>query len=172
MPELARTIVAAIPLAATLACGGEGDEPASETKRMETRTVPAQSDAGAVDAAPAPSAASSSEVNFHLDTATKDIWKPERKPAVPPRTLRLTLRSAPPGATALIDGIAIGVTPTYWEGPATGKPRDFVFTLRGYAMARYRFVPTTHGTVHATLKKLVAAATDGGAQPSDEATPE
>ena len=49
---------------------------------------------------------------------------------------------------------------------ATGKPRNFVFTRRGYAMARYRFVPVTDGVVHGTLDKLTSPQPDAGPVPA------
>jgi hypothetical protein len=118
-----------------------------------------------------PAVAKPAESEYHLDPVSTDTWKPKRRRATSARTLRLTLRSTPPGAAAFVDGARIGPTPTYWEGAASGKPRNFVFTLRGHAMARYRFVPTTDGVVHATLKKLVAEPTDAGSAPGDEAPP-
>lgn len=128
---------------------------------MQTPAGPTPSDAGLPDAEIA-HRASGTDPAYHLDVPTSVGWRPTREQSAPARVLRLTLRSTPPGATALVDGVPIGATPTYWEGPASGKPRNFVFTLRGHSMARYRFVPTTDGVVHATLKKLAAEPADAG----------
>jgi len=148
--------------AAVSACGDDSEPRASETRRMQTPNVHQPIDAGAADAVLIPEPHDAPAGDFHLDTASTGTWQPTRKRSAPGRTLRLTLRSTPPSAMATVDGMRIGPTPTYWEGPATGKPRNFVFTLRGHAMARYRFVPTTDGVVHATLKKLVVDPTDAG----------
>jgi len=148
--------------AALLGCGDDGEKPAEQqTRRMQTPTSPPPIDAGAPDAAPA-SAAVAPVPTYHLDEGSSTGWHPAHDKSSPQRILRLTLRSTPPGATALVDGVPIGTTPTYWEGPATGKPRNFVFTLPGHTLARYRFVPTTDGVVHATLKKLAAQTPDAG----------
>ncbi|HEY0986761.1 MAG TPA: hypothetical protein VGD80_06895, partial [Kofleriaceae bacterium] len=61
---------------------------------------------------------------------------------------------SPPGATAAVDGVPIGPTPTYWSGDANGREHEFTFVLPGYAFARYRFVPITSGVVHARLEVL------------------
>jgi hypothetical protein len=70
------------------------------------------------------------------------------------RNIEILLRSTPPGATAVVDGRVIGKTPTYWEGEFTGRERDFTFMLPGHALARYKFVPTTSGIVHARLTQI------------------
>jgi hypothetical protein len=146
----------------TAACGGDDDS--ASTARVQTPTVYTPSDAGTVDGQEATTSTKPEGLGkYHLDTGGKGAWKPRRGKAAPPRILRLTLRTSPPGAMAHVDGTPIGVTPTYWEGPATGKPRDFVFTLRDHAMARYRFVPVTDGIVHGQLRKLVTIPPDAGA---------
>jgi hypothetical protein len=71
------------------------------------------------------------------------------------KEIELVLRSTPPGAIASIDGKPIGNTPTFWHGPADGKPHEYTFTKEGYAIARYRFVSTQSGVVHGSLKALV-----------------
>ena len=81
------------------------------------------------------------------------------------RTLEILLRSSPSGATAAVDGLVVGRTPTYWEGEFTGREREFTFVLPGYAMARYRFVPIANGVVHGRLNKIVGEP-DAGAPPA------
>jgi hypothetical protein len=142
------------------ACVGDRSDAADKVMQTEAAAMPA-TDAGIGDAKAAPAATDLG--GFHLDTGGADIWKPRRDKRNPSRTLRLTLRSSPPGAMAQVDGVPVGVTPTYWEGAATGKPRNFVFTLRGYSMARYRFVPVTDGVVHGKLDKLTSLPVDAGA---------
>jgi hypothetical protein len=99
---------------------------------------------------------------FHLDpdpepSKPKKVARPREA-----RPIELILRSTPPGATASIDGTAIGKTPAYWEGAADGRRRDVTFALPGYAVARYRFVPTRSGVVHGSLRRLAKA--DDGAR--------
>jgi hypothetical protein len=72
------------------------------------------------------------------------------------RNLEILLRSTPPGAIAVVDGRRIGTTPTYWEGEFTGRSREFVFLLPGHALARYKFVPTSSGIVHARLTQITS----------------
>lgn len=78
--------------------------------------------------------------------------------------IEVTLRSTPPGATAAVDGTTVGPTPAFWGGDADGHEHEFTFELRGYALARYRFVPITSGVVHARLEPI-AEETDAGVSP-------
>ena len=78
--------------------------------------------------------------------------------------IEVTLRSSPPGATAAVDGTVVGTTPAYWGGDADGREHEFTFDLRGYALARYRFVPVTSGVIHARLDPI-AEETDAGVSP-------
>lgn len=94
---------------------------------------------------------------FHLDAdpePSRPHIEPRRREAQP---IDLVLRSTPSGATASIDGKAVGKTPAYWQGTADGRPRDVTFALPGYAVARYRFVPVRSGVVHGSLRRLVTA---------------
>lgn len=94
---------------------------------------------------------------FHLDDAEVE-YEPTRRATSghKSRALELVLRSTPPGAVAAVDGITVGPTPTLWEGTVDGRAREFTFVLPGYAIARYRFVPTQSGVVHGTLGRLKA----------------
>lgn len=95
--------------------------------------------------------------------------RPEDIPHVSPPTpnpraahpIEITLRSSPPGATAAVDGTPVGTTPAYWAGDADGREHEFTFDLRGFALARYRFVPITSGVIHARLDPI-AEETDAG----------
>ena len=114
--------------------------------------------------APAPAPASPDHtVPAHPDET------PHVAPASPnPRAVHpiaVTLRSTPPGATAAVDGTPVGPTPAYWGGDADGHEHEFTFALRGYALARYRFVPVTSGVVHARLDPI-AEETDAGVSPA------
>jgi hypothetical protein len=93
---------------------------------------------------------------YHLDP------DPVNEPAAtdvsgrrPTRAVELLLRSTPPGAIASIDGQPLGKTPILWAGKTDGQPREFTFALPGYAVARYRFIPTRSGVVHGSLRRLV-----------------
>jgi hypothetical protein len=70
------------------------------------------------------------------------------------RPIDVTLHSTPPGAQALVDGVFVGVTPTFWNGQADGREHEFVFMRRGHVTARYRFVPVTSGVIHARLERM------------------
>jgi len=87
----------------------------------------------------------------------------------PPRTVHtgkaidIMLKSTPPGAMAAVDGVQMGPTPTYWPaGEADGREHEFTFVLRGFAVARYRFVPISSGVVHARLEAIVEDRPDAG----------
>ncbi len=95
--------------------------------------------------------------DFHLDPAPPTRVRPKRKRV---SDIELTLRSTLPGAIASVDGQPVGPTPAYWSGPKNSIAREFTFTLPGYALARYRFVPTRSGVVHGTLHRLVAPVLD------------
>lgn len=135
---------------------GDGDE---ATSSKESAAAPA---IDAAPAAPPPSLPAAPLTGTHIDEHGEG-YRPAAYQPARPSTLRrpknkdieLVLRSSPPGATASIDGKAIGNTPTFWHGPADGKPHEYTFTKKGYAMARYRFVSTQSGVVHGSLKALV-----------------
>ena len=91
---------------------------------------------------------------YHLDDAEVEYDLPQRSRPHKGRSIEILLRSSPPGAVAAVDGVAIGPTPSLWQGSADGRPRDFTFVLPGYAIARYRFIPIKGGVVHASLDRL------------------
>ena len=93
---------------------------------------------------------------MHLDEDTPPAPRTGGASAHSHRTLEILLRSQPTGATVAVDGVIVGQTPTYWEGEFTGHEREFTFVMPGYAMARYRFVPTSNGVVHGRLTKLAS----------------
>lgn len=76
--------------------------------------------------------------------------------------LKLSLRSTPPGAKALVDGRPVGSTPLIHELEDDGRAHEFTFVLEGYAMERYKFPPIQDGVIHAKLKPIPASA-DAGA---------
>lgn len=114
--------------------------------------------------------------------APVDLAVPERPPPRPDdvphyqppsgraaHPIQITLRSSPPGAAAAVDGTPVGPTPAYWAGDADGREHEFTFDLRGYALARYRFVPITSGVIHARLDPI-AEERDAGVAVSPEST--
>src|SRR5207245_11179453 len=86
---------------------------------------------------------------------------PPTGPARPGHPIDITLRSTPSQAQAFVDGLLVGTTPTYWAGTADGREHEFTFTLAGYEIARYRFVPITSGVIHGRLTPL-SEDVDGG----------
>ncbi len=98
-----------------------------------------------------------------------------KKPALAPvkhasHPIDITLRSTPSGARVLVDGMYVGVTPTYWSGSADGMPHVFAFVYepakkgaQRYALAQYKFVPITSGVIHARLEPI--ASDDPSAKP-------
>lgn len=81
---------------------------------------------------------------------------PAKKPKVrASRPIDITLRSSPTGATAFVDNVEIGTTPTFWFGESDGRNHEFTFVLRGHGVARYKFVPVQSGTVHAKLEPVL-----------------
>lgn len=88
----------------------------------------------------------------------------------PGHPIDITLRSTPPGAQIAVDGAVIGTTPAFWSGMADGREHEFVFTLRGHAIARYRFVPVTSGVIHPRLEPI-AEEPDAGVLPPPEVVP-
>jgi len=82
------------------------------------------------------------------------------------RPIDVTLRSTPPGAQVAVDGSVIGNTPAFWSGMADGREHEFVFTLKGHAIARYRFVPVASGVIHGRLDPITEEP-DAGVPPPE-----
>lgn len=96
---------------------------------------------------------------------------PQPLPAREKRAIDVTLRSTPPGALAAVDGTPVGPTPAFWSGYADGREHQFVFTLPGHAIARYRFVPVSSGVIHARLEPILVER-DAGIAPPPELVPQ
>lgn len=92
------------------------------------------------------------------------------QPGRPGRPIDVTLRSSPPGALVEVDGVVIGNTPAFWSGIADGREHQFLFTLRGHGIARYRFVPVSSGVIHARLEPIAEEA-DAGVPPPEVVPP-
>ena len=92
----------------------------------------------------------------------------QQQPNRPGRPIDVTLRSTPPGAQVAVDGAVLGNTPSYWSGMADGREHEFVFTMRGYAIARYRFVPVSSGVIHGRLDPIHEETDDGVPAPPPE----
>lgn len=156
--------LAAAGLAVLLAAACSDEEPAPRAPAAAPRPpavegAPPARDAGAPVTPPPQQPAG----GFHLDDATME-YRPRatRRSARRERSIELVLRSTPPGAAAAVDGVVVGTTPTYWSGHADGSKHEFTFVKPGYAMARYRFVPTQSGVVHGSLEPLVTTSPDAG----------
>ena len=100
------------------------------------------------------------------------------RPATPPpqpsragRPIDVTLRSTPPGAQVAVDGTVLGSTPAFWSGMADGREHEFVFTMRGHAIARYRFVPVASGVIHGRLDPIHEETDAGVVAPPPEVVP-
>ena len=130
----------------------------SKTEPPRPAPVPALVDAG-IDSVIAPGVHDPNVA--HEDPTAPAPTRPPPKRAG--RPIEILLRSSPPGATVSVDGFAIGVTPTYWAGE-TGAEHEFTFSLPRHALARYRFLPITTGTLHARLDP-VATDVDAGVPP-------
>jgi hypothetical protein len=90
------------------------------------------------------------------------------QPNRPGRPIDVTLRSTPPGAQVAVDGTVLGTTPAFWSGMSDGREHEFVFTARGYAIARYRFVPVASGVIHGHLDPIREETDAGVAAPPPE----
>jgi hypothetical protein len=109
---------------------------------------------------------------MHLDDGVAPHQvAPTPPPNRPGRPIDVTLRSTPPGAQVAVDGTVIGTTPAYWSGMADGREHEFVFTARGYAIARYRFVPVASGVIHGRLDPIHEETDAGIPTPPPEVVP-
>ncbi len=106
-------------------------------------------------------------LGHHLDDDGASVARPPPPRSRPSRPIEIMLRSSPPGALAAVDGVQLGMTPTYWFGEADGKEHEFTFVRRAHAVARYRFVPVQSGLVHARLEPVA----DGNANLTPEIAP-
>jgi hypothetical protein len=140
---------------AAVGCIAKADTPRDRAGQDKAGDQAPSSDSSAL-AEPAPSAEpASTEGNSERELLYPRPTEPFRVPSGRRRSIELILRSTPAGAVAAVDGVVVGPTPTFWRGDMTGKACEFTFVLTDYAMARYRFVPTSDGIVHATLRPLV-----------------
>lgn len=101
----------------------------------------------------------------HLDEGGTGKAAPKQKANRPTRAIDITLKTTPVGAEARVDGVLIGLTPTFWFGESDGREHEFTFTRRGYATGRYRFVPIQSGVVHAQLEPVAEDNPDAGIKP-------
>ena len=93
-------------------------------------------------------------MGMHMDEDVGPRPPQVQPPAREGKPIDVTLRSSPPGATVAVDGTVIGTTPAFWSGKADGREHEFVFTMRGHAIARYRFVPVASGVIHGRLTRI------------------
>ncbi len=104
------------------------------------------------------------------DVAPRPVTPPPQ-PNRPGKPIDVTLRSTPPGAQVAVDGTVIGTTPSFWSGMAAGREHEFVFTMRGHAIARYRFVPVASGVIHGRLDPIREENDAGVPVPPPEVVP-
>lgn len=151
-------------LATLVACSGKKDAEPS-TKPAEVGQL-VRSDGGitAVVTAVDPDDRHDDEYGAHRAYATQP-------PARGGRPIDITLRSSPPGAEVAVDGMVLGNTPAYWRGMADGNEHEFVFTMRGHAIARYRFVPVASGVIHGRLDRIHEEPDAGVQAPPPEVVP-
>ena len=109
---------------------------------------------------------------MHVDEgAPTPPVQPPAQPPRPGRPIDVTLRSTPPGASVAVDGTVLGNTPAFWNGEADGREHEFVFTMRGHAIARYRFVPVASGVIHGHLDPIREETDAGVPTPPPEVVP-
>jgi hypothetical protein len=152
-------------LAALTACSSH-DKPKDPDRRAAIKL-----DAGVAPAPKGPVGVGVDPSRMHLDDDS-----PTRPVVTPPgnhqaRDIEITLRSSPPGARVSVDGTALGNTPAFCNCKADGREHEFLFTLPGHAIARYRFVPITSGVLHARLDRI-ADDVDAGVPPPEVMAPQ
>jgi hypothetical protein len=101
----------------------------------------------------------------HLDEGGTGKVAPRQKPNRAARPIDIMLRTTPHGAEARVDGVLVGLTPTFWFGESDGREHEFTFTRRNYATGRYRFVPVQSGIIHAQLEPVAEGNPDAGIKP-------
>jgi hypothetical protein len=137
------------------ASGGPSAAPAHPLASPERAAAPANDDDEGAPGADDPA-----------ETLPRRSWRARKG-----RPIEIILRSSPPGAVVAVDGLAIGPTPSIWKGFADASAHEFSFVLPGYAVARYRFVPTRSGFVHGQLEPIKADASGGVRTAPPRATP-
>ncbi len=151
------------------ACSGDSDAPRKQHQSPTVALVPG--DGGVSSAITVPSGVDPSAVHLDDYSGTTRTLAPQSLPGRERRAIDVTLRSTPPGAVAAVDGTPVGTTPAFWSGYADGREHQFVFTLPGHAIARYRFVPVSSGVIHARLERI-ADEPDAGVAPPPEVVPQ
>ncbi len=151
---------------AMLVMGCSSKEPASH--RAPQPDLP--SDAGVHQLALGTPVAPVAPLGHLDDDATRWPGPPSTNANRQTRPIDVVLRSTPTGAQAAVDGLVIGPTPAYWNGNADGREHEFTFVLSGHAIARYRFVPITSGTIHARLVPI-SDDVDAGVPPPEVVPP-
>lgn len=129
-------------------------------------------DAGILQAPKAPVGPAVDPSTMHIDedSPTRPIVTPTGNRQA--RDIEITLRSSPPGARVSVDGTALGNTPAFCNCKADGREHEFLFTLPGHALARYRFVPVQSGVLHARLDPIAEDIDAGVAPPPEVMAPQ
>jgi hypothetical protein len=146
--------VAALAALAALACGSDGGSDPKAPPAPRTALT-------AVDAGAPPVDAGITELPGHDPTGAFAL-DPDPVPRPSGRVrdrdragVQLLLRSTPPGAVVLADGVRVGSTPVLWLGEP-GAAHEFTFGLPGHAVARYKFIVVSAGVVHARLNRVTS----------------
>lgn len=151
----------ALPLLLLAACSGNDEAAPAKHQAQPAITF------GSGAPPPPPPGVDPSAVHLDDYGSTVRPVAPQPLPGRERRAIDVTLRSSPPGALAAVDGTPIGNTPAFWSGFADGREHQFVFTLPGHAIARYRFVPVSSGVIHARLDPIAEDRTDAGVPPPE-----
>ena len=131
---------------AAVACSGD-DKPKREPEKLAVRL-----DAGVAPQQPAGPLGDPSGMHLDDDSGSRVVASPTASRNA--RDIEITLRSTPPGARVSVDGTPLGNTPAFCPCKADGREHEFLFTLPGHAIARYRFVPVSSGVIHARLDPI------------------
>lgn len=79
---------------------------------------------------------------------------PEPSHTAPPERVSLEFTSEPVGATVVVAGRTLGVTPVTWSGERSNTAFSVEVTLKGYKPYSQSVVPFETGEVHAALERL------------------
>jgi hypothetical protein len=158
-----------VALATLAACSGETQKDHDDTTAPPPAGSLVRTDGGITAVVTVPPSSVHPDMHLDDDIHPRPV-NPAGRHARPGRPIDVTLRSTPPGAEVAVDGTVIGNTPAFWSGMADSREHEFVFTMRGHAIARYRFVPVSSGVIHARLDRIHEER-DAGVKPPPEVVP-
>jgi hypothetical protein len=146
------------------ACSGD-DKPKQPEQKPLIRL-----DAGVVQTHPTGPMGDTSGMHLDDDSGSRVAAAPVGNRQA--RDIEITLRSSPPGARVSVDGSPLGNTPAFCNCKADGREHEFLFTLPGHAIARYRFVPVSGGVIHARLDPIAEEPDAGVVLPPEVVAPQ